>query len=254
MTSALFLTWQDPETRNWYPVGRLTVENGDYVFVYTKGAEASPRFITFGSMNQLNVKYVSKVLFPLFANRLLTKSRPEYNRYLNWMGFHHGDANPLEELARTGGERVTDSLQIYPCPTKTSDGKYVTYFFCHGIRHLRGGSSQEIVKFESEQKLLPMFDLLNPFDEQAVALRTSDPAMMIGYCPRYLAHDVRELASMAKASFDLKVELINHDAPIQFRLLCRLTATWPDGFNPCSEPAFQSLIPRSEGQTERIVG
>jgi hypothetical protein len=174
-------------------------------------------------------------------------------RYLNWMGFDPG-VPPLEELARTGGEHVTDSLQIYSCPTKTEDGKYETHFFCHGIRHLRGNVPQEISTLDIGQKLLPMFDLLNSFDEQAVALRTSDPAMMIGYCPRFLARDVRELVSAAKETFDVKVEQINVDAPIQFRLLCRLTATWPDGFYPCSEVTFQPISPRSGTPTERIVG
>lgn len=252
MTSALFITWQDSETRNWYPVGRLTMENGNYVFVYTKGALKSPRFIPFGSMNQFGVKYVSHILFPLFANRLLTKSRPEYDNYLLWMGFREQDVSPLDLLARTGGERVTDSLQIYPCPMKTAHGKYETRFFCHGIRHLRGSVSQEISHLEPEQQLLPMFDNLNPFDQQAVAIRTTDPAMMIGYCPRYLARDVRDLASLAKETFDLRVERVNQDAPIQFRLLCRLIAVWPDGFNPCSEPAFQPIDPLPNQQKERI--
>ena len=116
MTSALFLTWQDPETRNWYPVGRLTMENGDYVFVYTTGAQASAGFIPFGSMNQLGVKYVSKILFPLFANRLLTKSRPEYDRFLSWMGFYQREANSLELLARTGASSACTGQSCLPAP------------------------------------------------------------------------------------------------------------------------------------------
>jgi hypothetical protein len=252
MTSTLFLTWQDPDTRNWYPVGRLTREDGEYIFVYTKGALESPRFIPFGSMNQIDVKYVSPILFPLFSNRLLSKSRPEYTDYLSWLGLQQQSANSLELLARTGGERVTDSLQIYPYPEPTADGQYQTHFFCHGMRHLRRFVSSEVEMFEGGQQLLPMFDIMNLVDRQAVAIRTTDPAIMIGYSPRYLARDIRELATLSRETFDLRVERVNRDAPIRFRLLCRLAATWPDGFEPCSEPTFQPVDAATGQQKEKI--
>ena len=35
----LFLAWQDPVARRWFPVGRLEYSDGLYSFVYTKGAE-----------------------------------------------------------------------------------------------------------------------------------------------------------------------------------------------------------------------
>lgn len=253
MISALFLTWQDPDTRSWYPVGRLTREDGEYIFVYTKGALELPRFIPFGSMNQIDVKFVSPILFPLFSNRLLNKSRPEYTDYLSWLGFQQQSANLLELLARTGGERVTDLLQIYPCPEPTADGRYQSYFFCHGITHLRDFVSSAVETLRDGQQLLPMFDVMNQVDRQAVAIRTTDPAMMIGYSPRYLARDIRELATLAPETFNLRVERVNRDAPIRLRLLCRLTASWPDGFEPCSEPMFQLLDAASGEQKEKIL-
>jgi hypothetical protein len=205
-------------------------------------------------MNRLDTKYISDVLFPLFANRLLTKSRPEYDKYLSWMGFQQGRIDPLELLARSGGERATDSLQVYPCPEKTPEGKYETYFFCHGMRHLRGNVPQEILKLAPGEMLLPMLDVFNPYDSQAVALRTSDPAMMIGFCPRYLARDLRDLILHSKDTFCLLVERVNVDAPIQFRLLCKVTADWPEGFKPCSEAAFQPVVSDSGEEKEAILG
>ena len=253
MIDTLYLTWQDPVTRSWYPVGRLNVEDGDYTFVYTRGALASERFIPFGSMNNIETKYVSKTLFPLFTNRLLAKSRPEYDQYLSWIGLLQKDMNPLEILARSGGERATDSLQIYARPTRTAAGKYEIYFFCHGIRHLRGNIPHEIERLEFGQKLLPMLDVLNPHDAKAVALRTADPALMIGYCPRYLARDVRDLAALSKDTLSARIEGINREAPIQYRLLCRLSADWPEGFVPCSDTEFQPVEPAQGRQSEKIV-
>jgi HIRAN domain len=253
LIDTLYVTWQDPETRSWYPVGMLSLEDGDYTFMYTRGVLASERFIPFGSMNNIETKYISKTLFPLFANRLLAKSRPEYDQYISWMGLPQKDMNPLEILARSGGERATDSLQIYACPTKTAEGKYETYFFCHGIRHMRGNIAHEVERLEPGQELFPMLDTLNPHDADAVALRTADPAMMIGYCPRYLAKDVSQLASLSKDKFNARIERVNRDAPIQYKLLCRLSADWPEGFVPCSGAEFQPVESARGQQREKIV-
>jgi hypothetical protein len=90
-----------------------------------------------------------------------------------------------------------------------------------GLRRVLSGRG-----WKSSKKLLPMFYLLNPFlTTKPSRSEQTDPAMMIGYCPRCLACEVRELASLAKETFDLEVARINNDAPIQFRLLCRLMAT-----------------------------
>ena len=79
---ALFIAWQDSKTRSWSPVGRLTRESGLYHFVYTRGAEKVSNFRPFGRMQDLHKVYQSKELFPIFANRILAKSRPEYQDYL----------------------------------------------------------------------------------------------------------------------------------------------------------------------------
>jgi hypothetical protein len=38
--------------------------------------------------------------------------------------------------------------------------------------------------------------------------------------------------------FDLQVERVNPKAPLQHRVLCRIQACWPEGFEPCSGDAF----------------
>jgi hypothetical protein len=35
----LYLAWQDPEDRRWFPVGRLSFDGYVYRFVYTNGAK-----------------------------------------------------------------------------------------------------------------------------------------------------------------------------------------------------------------------
>jgi len=68
--NTLYVAWQDPETRGWSPVARLSHRDGLYRFEYTKGAK-NQRFVPFGRLTKLDQVYYSYELFPLFANRLL---------------------------------------------------------------------------------------------------------------------------------------------------------------------------------------
>jgi len=117
----LFLAWQDPKSRRWYPVGRLASSNQLYSFQYTKGAEqaAAAGFQPLASFPELRTIYVSEHLFPLFTNRILPHSRPEYGDYLKWLSVPPSERDPVVILSRSGGQRVTDTLEVFPCPEET---------------------------------------------------------------------------------------------------------------------------------------
>jgi hypothetical protein len=117
----LFLAWRDPENRSWFPVGRLSFNEKVYQFVYTKGVKKKHHFVPFGRMDDLTATYESTELFPLFANRLLSKKRPEYQDWLRWLNIPAGKDDPLTLLAQTGGVRETDTLAVFPCPEPTAD-------------------------------------------------------------------------------------------------------------------------------------
>lgn len=228
----LYINWQDQDTRRWYTVGRLSYEQNRYQFLYTKGAlnAAQHGFIPFGSLKDTNKEYISDELFPLFSNRILAKSRPEYAEYLQWMDIGEEEPNPLTILARSGGGRATDNLQVYPAPEKTADGSYITYFFVNGIRHLPKESIGLIEAMQSGQKLFPMHDFANRYDNNALSLRTDDPAFMIGYCPRYLSPDLKQLTEFSPDGINIMVKRVNLQAPIQMRVLCKFESTWPEAF------------------------
>ena len=237
----LFVIWQDPDSRALFPVGRLSNDGEGYRFAYTRGAEQSTRFSPFGRMNDLNTVYRSEELFPLFANRLLRKSRPEYADYLRWLGLDGGRYEPLQELARTGGARQTDSLLIYARPERTARG-YECRFFGHGIRYLDPEVHGKISSLVEGQRLYPLLDVQNPVDSNAVGLMTGAPSWFIGYVPRYLAPDVRALLEAPdRANMVIQVERNNADAPMQNRLLCRIEADWPEEFVPCSHEYFREV-------------
>ncbi|HZA57248.1 MAG TPA: HIRAN domain-containing protein [Candidatus Udaeobacter sp.] len=237
----LYLAWQDPESRQWYPVGKLTSDKGIYRFVYTKGATHSKNFIPFGSMRDLHEVYRSPDLFPLFANRLISKKRPEYRDFLRWLDLREDEADPLVLLARTEGVRATDSLTVFPCPEPDLEGKYVVHFFSHGLRHLPEEARVRINTLRGGERLYLLPDPQNPHDGYAIALRTGDPATIVGYCPRYISRDFLEILEDVRDSVQVRVKRVNTDAPIQLRLLCTLTADWPENFKPCSSEYYTEL-------------
>lgn len=242
----LFLAWQDPETRNWLTVGRLTFSEGEYKFVYTAGALSSKNFRLFERMDDLYSSYVSKELFPLFANRILTKNRPEYNDFIKWLNIANEDENSLfEMLALTGGMRGTDSLEVFPCPEPDASGKYNVKFFSHGLRHLPNESSERVKNLSFGEKLFAMLDVQNPFDTFALVLRTGDPATIVGYIPRYLAEDFNFYLKNNPNLVEFKVSKVNPDAPAQLRLMCNMTAPWLNECQPCSGEQYKPLSEKS---------
>lgn len=235
------LNWQDPETRRWHSVGVLYRFEDKFGFAYTSGSKESPRFRAFGAMNDLESFYVSDKLFPIFANRILSPKRPEYQNYARWSGFDEAQAcDPLLMMARLEGRRETDNLSVYPVPKKTLDGKYETVFFCNGMNYLPKEIKSNVLSFDKGELLYPMLDILNPHDQEAVALRSSDPGIFLGYCPRYVAKDIAKLC-LSTSGVEIRVRSVNEDAPPQLRLLCEVSCKWPNGFTPC-ESADQKVL------------
>ncbi|MBL8878067.1 MAG: HIRAN domain-containing protein [Phycisphaerales bacterium] len=251
MNKALFIAWriEGPEQGSWSPVGRLDFADGVYRFCYTRGAQTLAGFHPFPGMPQLDVVYDSDTLFPIFANRLLSESRPEYEAYLTWAGF---DANappgPLAILGVTEGRRQTDSLEVFPCPAPDSHGCYLTKFFLHGIRWFPVPAINRISNLKHGDRLLLMADFMNRVDRFAVAVRTADDSdrYTLGYVPRYFARDFLTVGLNCDPDMiDLRVEQVNVDAPLQMRLLCRLNSCWPKNFQPCAGDDFQPIVSAS---------
>lgn len=250
MSNALFVAWRsgEPTGGEWGPIGRLEHGPHGYRFTYTRGAQSRSGFQPFPEMPDLNAVYESEELFPLFANRLLARSRPEFEAYLTWSGFdpdHPPD--PIAVLGVTEGRRATDNLELFPCPVPDAVGCYLNKFFLHGVGYVPAAALERIAALKQGEPLVPMFDDFNPFDPDAVAVRTADARdrMLIGYVPRYLAREIRLLcASCDPDLIELKVERVNPTAPLQQRVLCRWNSCWPEGFSPCDDDDFQPIPSR----------
>lgn len=234
----LYVAWPDPDTRGWAPVARLSKRDGIYCFEYTKGAK-NHRFVPFGRLTKLDGVYYSKTLFPFFANRVMTKSRPEYQAYLNWLGLDPETKDSMLLLARSGGTRGTDLLEVFPQPEVNEQGDYELYFFSHGSRSLSGESFARINTLIPGETLDLMPDDHNPVDSVTIKLLTGDK-VEAGFCPRYLVPDLYPLLNRGP-DWHLTVARVNPDAPMQFRLLCRLVFKLPEGVEFFAREAFQPV-------------
>ena len=251
---SVYLSWQDPETRQWFPVGKLTHEDGVYRFVYTKGAKLSPNFTPFGRMLNLTDTYKSNELFPLFANRLISNKRPEYKSILEWLDLREDEADPLALLARTEGIRATDSLTVFPCPEPDADGKYRFDFFSHGLRYRPDEAIKTVNTLKPGDRLYLMPDPQNRYDNYAIALRTDDPTTIVGYCPRYITKDFLKLLNNDPGAVKVSVMRVNPNAPLQLRLLCTLVAQWPTDFKPCTDEIYSELNNEIEPSDRKVLG
>lgn len=233
-----------PEKGGWGPVGRLEFADGLYRFLYTKGARTLEGFRPIHGMDDLTRIYEAHELFPIFENRLLPKKRAEYEAYLRWSGFDPDNPpDPISILGVTEGIRQTDSIELFPCPAPDKKGCYLNKFFLHGLRWMPEATRDHISRMREGEALYLMPDPFNPVDPHAVALRSGgSDRFMIGYVPRYLGRDIARLMWQCQADvFQVSVHRVNRDAPLQQRLLCRMHACWPDGFEPCSDEAFQPI-------------
>ncbi|MGB5595570.1 MAG: HIRAN domain-containing protein [Crocosphaera sp.] len=241
----LFLAWQEPQSRRWFPIGRLTFDGNNYHFAYIKGvekAEAESNFRLLHSFPDRDRFYTSSELFPLFSNRLMRRSRPDYQDYIQWLNIHQNTNDPIAILARSEGRKATDTFELFPYPEKSENGTYYFHFFVRGLRYMPESSREKVKQLKPQEHLYLTLDVQNPYDSKALLLRTEE-CHNLGYCPRYLAADIWQVLQQNPESVNVHVEKINPaPTPIQLRLLCNMTVQSKDDFVPFSSQDYQPIV------------
>ena len=234
MMRTLFVAWQQPDSKEWIPVAKLEFNEGKYAFSYTRGIFRAKNFGLFSGLQQIDSVYESPRLFPLFANRLISKSRPEFKDYLRWLGLSDMTDDPMAILALTGGIRGTDSIELFQPPEVSEHGEYKLEFFARSLSHLPGAAIDRIAALQKEERIFLMPDPQNDFDTKAVAMRTGTPSTFLGYCPKYYAQYLGTLLAHPECGLTVTVKCVNLDAPSNMRLLCSVKASVPSVFAPLS--------------------
>ncbi len=113
-------------------------------------------------------------------------------------------------------------------------------FFSHGISHISEHYVTRLSKLKENDKLLILKDVQNEVEPLALALRTSDdPIELLGYCPSFLVKDFYQLMKLnGDKNISIIVQKINRYAPLQLKLLCKLTTKWNQDFEAFNSEAF----------------
>jgi hypothetical protein len=246
-----YVAWRHPETTSWHPIGLLSEEVGQFHFEYLLGARLADGFVPLSGFPDLDVRYESESLFPIFSNRLMVSGRKDYLAYLNWLGLEKSAGGSLLELVTSGGRRVGDQLEIFSVPESPVDGRYQSVFFLHGLRFQAPDVLERVASLRSGDRLDLAAEPGNPHDPCAHQIMVS--GLKIGYVPRYLSCDIASLQqghSVGSRLGDeyrarLSVENVNPDAPLSHRISCRFSAPWPDGFTALSGEEFKMLAPQA---------
>ncbi|MCE2525182.1 MAG: hypothetical protein J4F99_04275 [Acidimicrobiia bacterium] len=242
----LYATWRHPEGLI-HPVGILTRRGSDrpdgevsFRFVYLKSAEQLKGFRHLPGLPDLHRVYDSPHLFPVFRNRQMPRRRPDYEDYVRELDLEV-TSDPFEVLARSEGWRATDRIEVFAYPDRTSEGDITTLFFARGIRHL-DGAAEAVSRVEKGDVLNLVDDADNDINPLAMLMsnRTSET---VGWVPNYLIDMIHELRDPFGVDVEIIAEHVNPaTTPPHMRLLCRLQAPWPDGYEPLSAQEFQPIV------------
>ena len=243
----LFLAWQDKreESRLWFPVGRLDadVRRSNYRFRYTVGAKQAEKeagfqpLIEFPSFEE---PYSSDELFPLFQNRVMNPTRPDFTDYLRNLDLREG-ADPIEILSANGGLRATDTYEVFPKLVKDTDGSFTCRFFLHGWRHVNPSAQERIDRLKRKEKLYITLELTNPATGLAAQIQTTD-YYMVGWAPRYLVDDLATAMAESPGQYEAEVVRINSlPAPSKQRVLIEMRGYWGQ-HDPMTDEQFDPLV------------
>lgn len=240
----LFLAWQAPTDRAWFPIGRLDVdsEHSLYQFCYTQGVIGAKKvgFHPIASFPRLGELYQSSELFPMFKNRVLGSQRRDFSTYLASLGLATPD--PIEILAVSGGERQTDSFEVFPKIEKDADGSFRCRFFLHGLRHMSAAAQARAQRLAPGEALGISLELNNPKYGLAIQLTSQQDYEFIGWTPRYIVSDI--LKSITRAH-DIRATIIKvnpDNAPLNRRVLVEMRGVLPVDYEPMADDIFLPFV------------
>lgn len=245
--NTLFVAWNELPSHAWFPIGRLTSDGNSYQFAYTAGAIVAQRqcgFKPLWSFPDWDKVYESPELFSVFSNRLLRPSRPDYPDFLQWLNLSQSENNPLLLLARSGGQRVTDRLEVFPSPEVDEDGLCHFHFFARELQHLPQKSLNLIDRLQPGDLLraVEIEHIENGYIRRSLSLSTVDGSR-VGNCPKYLLESDFLRLYQEPERVQIVVDQVNlSPAPQAFRLLCHLAVQGGRGFQPFSSSLYQPIL------------
>lgn len=237
----LAVAWQHPDSRAIQPVGVLEFDGARFRFFYVGNVRSVEGFRPLLGFPDLRRTYESRLMFPLFAQRVMDARRPDYERYLTRLRLTEGAA-PFEILGRSAGHRKGDTIQLFPEPFVGPDGSTASVFLVNGIRHILNDDPTAEERFNRLRDGDPLVLLDQPensWNHRAILVSERD-RQPLGWVPDLLLDYVHTVKSEGEPS--LVVERINGpEVPPHLRLLVRLDGRVPPGYRPFTGSKWEPL-------------
>ena len=238
----LYLAWQAKESRRILPVGRLLRTEHGYEFAYIRAVRAAQAlgFLPLMTFPDLDEVYRCAELPPLFSNRVMRPSRPDFRAHLAEFALSVQDNEPFTVLARSGGRRMTDELEVFAPPEVTPLGAEA-FFLARGVRHI-GGSEAALQDLAPGTGLYVNPEPTNPVNSAALLVQDTQ-GRTLGYVPDYLANELA-LSGGSASQLQVSTVKVNPDpAPVHHRLLCKYVCTGAPVHPLFTGEAYQPLPP-----------
>lgn len=213
----LLVTQKLPPRNLYTALGFLEqLDGSDYHFEYLASYVKTPHFRLLPGLPLERGGIKASRLFPFFAERVISAGRPDRSQSLMYLDLE-SSARPYEILARSGGIRKNDTIELLPLPTIDSRGDHSLTFFVHGIRYLENPNSYSVLdSLRSGDRLRVEREPMNL--ESELALRVESQDTKLGYVPHPLIEYIGP--AVRKGNYSLTVVQSNStEAGFHQRLL-----------------------------------
>jgi hypothetical protein len=245
----LFVTWQEPESRRFFPIARLLgLAGGGYELAYIRAVTAARDngFAGLPGFEELERVYVSTELPALFARRGGPGRRPssEASVALGARGAELIDAAPIQIFVPREDGNSTRLEVFAPALPGTSADTYWGVFVARGVGRVPGGA-EVITELQSNQPLALKAEPENPHNPRALLILRTD-GIPLGYVPDYFANELA-LRSGGSAQLQLQVQRSRRlnfpPAPALYQVTCKYTCNAELGRALFRSDPYQPLSP-----------
>lgn len=185
-TNSFLVTRQRRDgSRSYERLGVLTNLDHGWVFRYFQQVADDHSVSRLPGLPDAGRTSVSEYLFPVFSERVLSPRRPDRARILESMGLPT-TAGPFEILARNGGRRQGDTIELIPLPIVDSRDEAHLQFLVHGMRYRTPEEQAAVDALSIGDDLLIGPDDANLHDSHAQFVMTLE-GVVVGWVPAPLA-------------------------------------------------------------------
>ena len=245
--TTLYLAWQHPPSRQWFPVGRLIrrrTATEEFEFSYVQGAKEAQDVAGFRGIPEfpdLDRRYEATELFPTFRNRAMNKRRRDRAAHLRELGLDVDESDEVAELLASGGRSHTDSFETFPGIEPDATGRFRTRVTLHGLRHTNPHGIEAVQGLRVGDELRVAAELNNTVMSYGLVVYTQE-YYMLGWLPRYIAEAIHQSGDLINLEADVAVARVNRHAPLSQRLLVEFNGRLPPGINPMGDlPQYQPI-------------